>query len=53
MIVHSNAFVFSTCLPAIVSRYGFLISFFQNSYHLKKVVTINKIFSSFGPPLGA
>lgn len=43
-IVHSNAFVFSTCLPSVVFRYGFYLfdrsRFFLNlNFSYKKVVT--------------
>ena len=65
MIVISNAFVFSTCLLVVVSRYGLLYFFFQNlccsnCSHLKtsrerhtrcnyKGFLCIKLFPSFSP----
>jgi len=50
MIVHSNAFVFSTCLPAVVFRYGFmfivfpeLLSLYKSCYDINKN-NVNSLF---------
>jgi len=58
MIVHSNAFVFSTSLLVVVSRYGLVtcpdryspllpLVFPEHFITLIKVVTTDKILSSF------
>lgn len=50
MIVHSNAFVFSTCLPEMVYRYGYIfIVFPEPLYTFKGCYYLKKIFSSFSP----
>jgi len=43
MIVHSNAFVYSTCLLVVDSRYGFNYLFFQHIFHLKKMLYLKVI----------
>ena len=50
MIVSSNAFVFSTCLLGVVSRYGYYV-IYQDRSSVEFIANLNKLVTVFPEPL--